>query len=94
MFTVKFENGEPCAHPGCLSHISHPCEECGRIAGYPLPPLPGVWRQYFAQLEASLDKRLRQEYMDEDHRLGGIGITFEEFRKKALGGDDDPGSGT
>ena len=23
----------PCPHPGCLSHISHPCEYCGRIAG-------------------------------------------------------------
>lgn len=25
--------GEPCKHKGCLSHISHPCEECGRIGG-------------------------------------------------------------
>ena len=25
--------GEPCNHPGCLSHVSHPCEGCGRIAG-------------------------------------------------------------
>ena len=26
-------DGEPCSHPGCLNHISHPCEVCGRIAG-------------------------------------------------------------
>lgn len=26
-------DGEPCNHPGCLSHVSHPCEGCGRIAG-------------------------------------------------------------
>ena len=26
-------DGEPCRHPGCLSHISHPCEVCGRIGG-------------------------------------------------------------
>ena len=26
-------DGEPCAHPGCLKHISHPCEGCGRIGG-------------------------------------------------------------
>jgi hypothetical protein len=26
-------DGEPCNHKGCLSHISHPCEGCGRIAG-------------------------------------------------------------
>jgi len=23
----------PCDHPGCYSHVSHPCEGCGRIAG-------------------------------------------------------------
>lgn len=26
-------DGEPCNHPGCLSHVSHPCEGCGRVAG-------------------------------------------------------------
>lgn len=25
--------GEPCGHPGCMSHRSHPCEKCGRIQG-------------------------------------------------------------
>lgn len=24
---------EPCEHPGCLHHVSHPCEGCGRTAG-------------------------------------------------------------
>ncbi len=24
--------GEPCDHPGCASHLSHPCEGCGRYA--------------------------------------------------------------
>lgn len=26
-------DGEPCSHKGCLSHITHPCERCGRIGG-------------------------------------------------------------
>jgi hypothetical protein len=26
-------DGVPCDHPGCLSHVTHPCEGCGRIAG-------------------------------------------------------------
>jgi hypothetical protein len=26
-------DGAPCGHPGCLSHISHPCEGCGRTGG-------------------------------------------------------------
>lgn len=29
-------DGEPCDHAGCLSHHSHPCEGCGRIAGMPI----------------------------------------------------------
>ena len=31
----KYKDGEPCGHPGCLSHITHPCENCGRIDGRP-----------------------------------------------------------
>lgn len=26
-------DGVPCGHAGCLSHVSHPCEGCGRIWG-------------------------------------------------------------
>jgi hypothetical protein len=33
MPTILFENHQPCNHKGCLSHISHPCEGCGRIGG-------------------------------------------------------------
>lgn len=29
----QYADGEPCDHPGCLSHISHPCEGCGRRGG-------------------------------------------------------------
>jgi hypothetical protein len=27
------EDGVPCSHPGCLAHVSHPCEGCGRVGG-------------------------------------------------------------
>lgn len=27
--------GDPCDHPGCLAHRSHPCEGCGRVGGLP-----------------------------------------------------------
>lgn len=30
---IKYDSGQPCEHKGCLSHISHPCEGCGRIGG-------------------------------------------------------------
>ena len=36
-------DGYPCPHPGCLSHISHPCEECGRTGG--LTPSDAEWLQ-------------------------------------------------
>ena len=30
---MELKDGVPCRHPGCLNHVSHPCEGCGRIAG-------------------------------------------------------------
>ena len=33
MNKIKYNDGEPCKHKGCLSHIIHPCEGCGRISG-------------------------------------------------------------
>lgn len=30
---ANLRDGEPCGHRGCLSHVSHPCEGCGRVAG-------------------------------------------------------------
>lgn len=29
----ELRDGEPCDHKGCLNHMSHPCEGCGRIGG-------------------------------------------------------------
>lgn len=29
----RVRNGQPCGHAGCLSHVSHPCEGCGRQRG-------------------------------------------------------------
>ena len=26
----KYRDGEPCGHPGCLHHVTHPCEGCWR----------------------------------------------------------------
>jgi len=43
-------DGQSCSHSGCLHHVSHPCEGCGRIAGQ-YPPLRRLrkmlrtWRQ-------------------------------------------------
>lgn len=28
-----YKDGEPCRHPGCLSHVTQACEGCGRVAG-------------------------------------------------------------
>jgi hypothetical protein len=28
-----WKDGEPCPHPGCLSHVTHPCDGCGRVGG-------------------------------------------------------------
>jgi hypothetical protein len=30
---ILFDRYQPCDHMGCLSHVSHPCESCGRVGG-------------------------------------------------------------
>ena len=30
---IKYDRFQPCEHVGCLNHIFHPCEGCGRIGG-------------------------------------------------------------
>ena len=36
---MQYKDGEPCNHKGCLQHVSHPCEGCGRIAGQSSSPV-------------------------------------------------------
>lgn len=33
MKKIKYDRFQPCEHKGCLNHMSHPCEGCGRIGG-------------------------------------------------------------
>lgn len=33
MMPKYYKDSEPCSHRGCLAHISHPCDGCGRIGG-------------------------------------------------------------
>lgn len=40
-YTKQVRDYEPCSHPGCLSHVTHPCEGCGRMAGRSVPPNDG-----------------------------------------------------
>jgi hypothetical protein len=30
---IVHKDGEPCEHVGCLNHVTHLCEGCGRIEG-------------------------------------------------------------
>lgn len=30
---MVYQDGVACNHPGCLNHVSHPCEGCGRVSG-------------------------------------------------------------
>ena len=30
---VIYHDGHSCKHPGCISHLTHPCEHCLRVGG-------------------------------------------------------------
>jgi len=50
---AKYQDGEPCDHKGCLHHLTHPCEGCGRLGG-----ISGNW----AQAEKNRLKEIQDRY--------------------------------
>lgn len=36
----QLKDGEPCDHPGCSSHQTHPCERCGRVGAKGIGHVP------------------------------------------------------
>ena len=53
----RYKDGEPCKHIGCLSHIIHPCEGCGRIGGH-------YFRRVF-ETDKEIAKRLYNQWAEE-----------------------------
>jgi hypothetical protein len=53
--------GIPCSHSGCLFHITHPCEGCGRVAGR-IPEFQGSWADAAERL---LEEAWKQGIEDE-----------------------------
>lgn len=47
----ELKDGEPCAHPGCDRHLTHPCEVCGRVGARSSKLAPEV-----AALDGAIEK--------------------------------------
>jgi hypothetical protein len=60
----KLPDGVACAHPGCLSHVSHPCEGCGRIAGHSLGDQPWPLRDVVQKLCEATEILLNEKNYD------------------------------
>ena len=52
---MPLRDGEPCSHRGCLHHLTHPCEGCGRIAGKAVKPEAGPPDKIYLQWHGSGD---------------------------------------
>ena len=85
---------DPCKHPGCHSHLTHPCEGCGRQGGF------ASWRTLLGIVRQDLT-----DCLDEIERLRGELRRFEfifsnkrskpfrllhDIARKALEGTNDP----
>ena len=55
----NYEEGEPCEHKGCLGHVSHPCENCGRFGSFTIDIHP-LWRGYYKRQLADKDTRIAE----------------------------------
>jgi len=96
----QYKDGEPCKHIGCLNHVSHPCEGCGRIAGRSKPKpeadrpkqIPAVMRDFASSeimedaIKACNDIQLRYEkvWIDIFKRIGGHPDTHNLIIPKKL----------
>ncbi|MCK5016518.1 MAG: hypothetical protein KAS32_05530 [Candidatus Peribacteraceae bacterium] len=62
--------GEPCDHPGCLNHISHPCEGCGRVGGKKSEKINTTpvlrFEDWYAKEENNLDCEAAESGMDRE----------------------------
>ena len=79
----SLKDGEPCDHPGCLSHISHPCEGCGRIAGN----IEMTQRYYNRSVEPRIFIKIldpQPGYMDIAKRLLAGEITVDQFTLRRM----------
>ena len=55
---IYYSSGQPCDHPGCASHVSHPCEQCGRVAARGEATVPGkTWLIYWNDLAFERETR-------------------------------------
>lgn len=81
----RYAPGVPCSHPGCLSHVTHPCEGCGRIAGRypPTPAAPVPPGEPPARVEYYIVDAQGDESSIED-------ATVDELREEARRCDTDP----
>ena len=83
-----FDEGEPCGHPGCLSHITHPCEGCSRVGGKTEKQINDAYREanliyWFAFREAS--RRCIEDGMtDTDEIKTHAGAFADEVREELL----------
>ena len=73
----ELRDGEPCNHKGCLSHISHPCEGCGRIAGKQIAEADTIIASVRCQKENTLPIDHQCSLPDYIYKLIDIPILIE-----------------
>jgi len=49
--TEIYGTGIPCTHPGCINHITHPCEKCGRIKAQ------GIYEKIIHRIETNVKNK-------------------------------------
>lgn len=72
---IGFDQRPPCS-PGCYSHVTHPCESCGRLMGH----IPAEWIMH-VDVPAFLDA-LEEAQKIADERLQTIREYAELTEKK------------
>lgn len=80
------KDGEPCSHRGCLNHISHPCEGCGRIGGRTMPDKITIDKLKIRDLVAPIDQRYSLVSGCSEYNVAVV-VSIDPFVLVSFGGD-------
>lgn len=78
------KDGIPCNHPGCLSHLSHPCEGCGRVGGITITTIEDMFSKFALNLPKNWQVQIHVE-----NGYGGVYLITPEGEDICM---DDPDS--
>lgn len=90
----EYIDGKPCSHPGCLNHVTHPCEGCGRIGGMDMETIlikkiKSIQEEYAEAIKPYMSELIKLRGMRTSPLVMVLSIPFPSDHKSSDKNDDN-----